>query len=106
MIAGRLWSERDSISVSGDARVRGDIFFYRGEYRQAIEAFDLVVAQGAGDGAIFTNRGAAYAALGEAALAIADYDRAAEFAPEDATIYNNRGLAHAALGDYTAAMND
>lgn len=78
----------------------------RGEYREAIELFDLLLDRQPTSASDFNNRGLLHFQLGDLEAALADYDQALALNPKLAKVYNNRANCYVALGDMAAAIGD
>ncbi len=70
-----------------------------GNYAEAIQVYEGLVAQEVQDSALFYNLGNAYYYQGDLGRAILNYERAAQLAPRDADIRANLAQARAQAGD-------
>jgi hypothetical protein len=70
-----------------------------GNYGEAIQVYEQLVAQDIHDSALFYNLGNAYYLQGDTGRAILNYERAAQLAPRDADIKANLALARQQAGD-------
>jgi hypothetical protein len=70
-----------------------------GNYDEAIQVYEQLVAQDVHDSALFYNLGNAYYYRGDLGRAILNYERAAQLAPRDADIQANLALAREQAGD-------
>ena len=85
---------------------RGNAYDVLGNYRQAIEDYDMLIAIRPDYPGAYLNRGFAYAGLGNYKQAIEDYDRGIEIKPGDAKAYYNRGLLYIKQGNNTSGCRD
>eukprot|EP01133_Synstelium_polycarpum_P015856 gene15856-18842_t len=84
--AEKLKKERDEKSyinpeLSAAAKAQGNEHFKKGEFPEAIKAFEEAIRRNPSDHTIYSNRSACYAKLGEYLLAIKDADKVIEMAP-------------------------
>ncbi|HLK23278.1 MAG TPA: TIR domain-containing protein [Caulobacteraceae bacterium] len=77
-----------------------------GEYDQAIEQYNQVIAARPDHANALNNRGNALLAKGQGEQAILDFDRAIALKPDFAAAYCNRGNAFQSKGDYDKAIRD
>lgn len=77
-----------------------------GEFEQAAEAYDRVIALDAEHQGAFINRGHVRLALALSDGAIADFTRAIELIEDDADAWLARGQAYFAAGQYPEALED
>src|SRR5712691_554243 len=77
-----------------------------GRYKEAIAAYDYVIALDPRDALAYNNRSNAYYSLGEYQQALADYSRAIDCDPRSALAYHNRGNTYYALKDCKLALAD
>ena len=77
--------------------------YERGEYAEAAQQYEAVVARGYGDASVYFNLGNAYLESGDLGRAILSYLRARELAPRDSDIRTNLDLARSMTVDRIAA---
>ncbi len=77
-----------------------------GDYKGAIENYNLALKMNPNDAESYSHRGATKAGLKKYQDAIADYDEAIKINPKSVEFYVNRGLLYASLGDYEKAIQD
>jgi len=85
--------------ADGDAISAGNRLAAAGNYAEAIQVYEGLVAQEVQDSALFYNLGNAYYYQGDLGRAILNYERAAQLAPRDADIEANLAQARARAGD-------
>ena len=85
---------------------RGNAYSDLGNYRQAIEDLNRVIAIRPSYAEAYNNRGAAYKGFGNYRQAIEDFNKAIEIRPNYPEAYLNRGLAYVGLGNYRQAIED
>jgi tetratricopeptide (TPR) repeat protein len=80
------------------------------DFRGAVAQYDRAVEYDPNYGAVYWNRGIAYANMGEYQKAIVDYTSAMDFYAEDpyglAILFMNRGINKYYLGEYEEAITD
>ena len=81
------------------AMAAGNRLVAAGNYTEAIQVYEQLVAQDVHDSALFYNLGNAYSYQGDLGRAILNYERASQLAPRDADIKANLALARARAGD-------
>lgn len=91
---------------------RGHLLESHGQFAEAIDAYNQVLAQRPNDATTYYDRGVAYARLNRWSESADDYTRAIEHNGGTARVYNNRATAFAqqhqykrAIEDYTRAIN-
>ena len=84
-----------SPETAGDAMSIANQLYEAGQYAQAAQAYQQLVNQGYGDGALFYNLGNAHFKQGDYGRAILNYRRAQQLAPRDPDIETNLALARA-----------
>lgn len=87
-------------------REQGLVMLQRGQYEQAVAAFDRVLEQTSRDAEALVNRGIAYDEWGKSEQAIASYTQALSIDPNLAAAYYNRGNSKNRLGDMEGAIAD
>ena len=93
--------------ASADAQfARGIMYANRGDYAQALAAYDEAVRLAPDDGEILQHRAAAQLELGQIAAAIADASRAIELNPDDADAYRTRAAAYVAASQFQLGLSD
>jgi tetratricopeptide (TPR) repeat protein len=85
---------------------RGNAYVVLGNYRQAIEDYDMLIVIRPGLAGAYLNRGFAYAGLGNYNQAIEDYNMGIEIKPGDSKAYYNRGLLYLKQGNNIAGCRD
>lgn len=85
---------------------RGIAYYNAGQYRAAIDQFDVAVRQSPHAASVYNNRAIARVRVGDVNGAIGDYTRAIALTPYDAELYFNRGDAFVAAGLYDRALAD
>jgi serine/threonine protein kinase len=85
---------------------RGICAYRRGQYADAVQAFDRAVALEPTSAEAYYNRARAHAAAGSTAQALRDYDRALELAPRLGVAWLNRGALHYQEQHYRQAAAD
>ena len=86
-------------------RIRGLLYFQRGDYGRAISDFDTAIARGS-LGEIYADRGNARRMVGEYELAMDDYNRAINSNPGSAYSYFGRAELYLSSGQYSMALSD
>ena len=86
-------------------RAKGDAHLERGEFREAIGAYDNAFKV-CPDPSTFAARADCHKGMGKHRLAIADYDVAIGMAPESYRIRWGRGLVHFAMDEYQRYIDD
>ena len=80
--------------------------YRKGDYQEAISAYDKALALRPNDASRHNNRGASHHKLGRYEEAIADYDKAIALNPNSGRYWRNRRLSKRALGDIDGAIRD
>jgi lipoprotein NlpI len=78
----------------------------KGEFTQAIAAYDSIIAMRPERATVFNSRGITYQLAGDYARAVADYDSALKLRPDLAMALKNRGRAHFYLGNFAQSARD
>lgn len=93
--------------ASADAYfARGIMYANRGDYAQALAAYDEAVRLTPDDGEILQHRGEAHLELGQLEAAIADATAAIALEPDDAEAHRTRAAAYVAMRQFDAALDD
>ena len=96
-------------SVSAQETSAGELMaganerYERGEYAEAAQQYEALVARGYGDASVYFNLGNAYLESGDLGRAILSYLRARELAPRDSDIRANLDLARSMTVDRVTA---
>ena len=96
-------------SVSAQETSAGELMavanerYERGEYAEAAQQYEALVARGYGDASVYFNLGNAYLESGDLGRAILNHLRARELAPRDSDIRNNLDLARSMTVDRVTA---
>ena len=77
--------------------------YERGEYAEAAQQYEALIARGYGDASVYFNLGNAYLESGDLGRAILSYLRARELAPRDSDIRTNLDLARSMTVDRVTA---
>ncbi len=85
---------------------RGNAYYIKGDYDQAIQDFDQAVRLRPEFALAFYNRGNAYLGKGNYELAIEDYNIAITLKSDYAKAFGNRGFAYERLGKHEQAVRD
>ncbi len=85
---------------------RANAYDSLGDYRTAIDNWDIAITLDPKDHDAYNNRGNAYRNLQQYEHAIKDYDRAIQIKPDYADAYYNRGNAYKNLQQYQRAIED
>jgi tetratricopeptide (TPR) repeat protein len=104
--SNRQAAQETAARLNAAQRDTADELFNAGEYQQAIEAYDRVLAENPQDYYAYGQRGECYRMLSRYDEAIADFTRAIELSPGYARAYFNRGTARARAGDQAGAALD
>ena len=89
-----------------DELARGNDFSARGNYSQALTAYDTAIKLDSSLAEAYNNRGIVKYELGQYSAAIDDYSRAIQLKSGYADAFNNRGNAYAALEQFTDSERD
>jgi tetratricopeptide (TPR) repeat protein len=92
--------------AAGGRVAEGVALAWRGEWDEAVKAFDRAIADSPRSSSAYLNRGMARRRTGDVAGALADLDRAVRYAPGSARAYYNRSLALREKGDLRRARAD
>ena len=96
-----------SVSAQGpsaaELMVRANERYERGEYAEAAQQYEALVARGYGDASVYFNLGNAYLESGDLGRAILSYLRARELSPRASDIRTNLDLARSMTVDRVAA---
>lgn len=84
----------------------GVIYFQRGQFDQALDAFNKALELDPKSALAYTSRGLVRYKLGELDGALADHNTAVELDPQLSEAYTNRGGVRLALGDPNGAIAD
>lgn len=87
------------VSADVGAVTAANRLFEAGNYGEAIQVYEELVAQGVEDSALFYNLGSAYYRSGDLGRAILNFRRAAELDPRDPDIRANLALAQSQAAD-------
>lgn len=93
-------------NLSASYNRRGNVYFNKGNYDQAIQDYNQAIRLNPEFGFAFNNRGSAYRAKEDYDRAIQDYNQAIRLKPDYAFAFNNRGNAYSAKEDYDRAIQD
>ena len=85
---------------------RGNEFYSRGEYIQALECYSRALAFDANYFVALNNRANTYAALGQYQNALADLKAALALRPDSAEAHNNLGSVYVSLDRLDEALNE
>ena len=85
---------------------RGNAYFEKGQYDQAISAYNKALEINPRFALAYYSRGLAYARMGQYDQAISNYNKALELNPKYAGAYNNRGNAYAIKDQYDQAISN
>ena len=88
---------------AAELMVRANERYERGEYTEAAQQYEALVARGYGDASVYFNLGKAYLESGDLGRAILSYLRARELSPRDPDIKINLDLARGMTVDRVAA---
>ncbi|MDR0746804.1 MAG: tetratricopeptide repeat protein [Helicobacteraceae bacterium] len=80
--------------------------FMRGDYKKALEYYDVCVANNQKASDAYLLRANTYRELNDSVRAFADYDKSIALAPKSYEIYAARAYAHKYFGDYQKAILD
>lgn len=94
ILLGILLVQR-SKSETGDAGavIAANQLIAAGNYAEATQIYEQLIAQGVNDSTVFYNLGNAYYGLGDTGRAVLNYQRALQLAPRDGDIRANLALA-------------
>lgn len=84
----------------------GQAYTERGEFTEAVGAYDRAIQLDPALARAYHNRGKVYAQMQDYQAALADYSAALKYNPKLADVYNNRGNALRHLRDYRQALED
>ena len=84
----------------------GDSYSARGQYADAINAYDCSIERDTSFAEAYLSRGVAHASQLNTNQALADYNQALELDSELLAVYNNRGLLYSFDGNYNLALAD
>ena len=76
---------------SGAYRARGSVLATRGQYEEALAAFDQAIKANPRDTWAYVTHASAAMQLGKKDLALSDYDKAAAVSPTDPVVWSGRG---------------
>jgi len=85
---------------------RGEYYFNRGEYDQALQNFEQALEIAPFYAAGYSNRGAVHQVRDEWEQALADYDRSIALKPDEPKSHLNRGMVQFYLGHPEEAVRD
>jgi hypothetical protein len=97
--ANQTWLLAKSSATASEAMRTANQLYEAGQFAQATQAYEQLVAQGYTDGALFYNLGNAYFKQDDLGRAIVNYRRAQQLAPRDKDIKANLALARAQAVD-------
>jgi protein O-mannosyl-transferase len=86
--------------------LRGIQYKIRGDYKKALNDFNLVIQYYPEFSDVYNNRANVKKRIGDLKGAIEDFDIAIEKDPNKAEIYSNKGIALAELGDINSAIQN
>jgi tetratricopeptide (TPR) repeat protein len=95
----------DLILSSGFTTV-GALLYSFGNYKSAIDNYNIAIQCNPQDEVAYINRGIARVVIGEYETAIEDLNKVLQINPQNAQAYAERGLARAMIGDNEAAIED
>ncbi len=104
--ANRLAAQETAAKLNAAQRETADELFNAGEYQQAVEAYDRVLAADPQDYYAYGQRGECYRMLSRYDEAIADFDRAIELNPDNSWAMATRGECYRAKEQYDLAIQD
>ena len=105
ILADEMDEEKFGFSEANPHRIRGLLYFERGDYGRAIADFDTAIAGGSlGD--VYADRGNARYMVGEYDLAMADYNKAINSTSGSAYAYSGRATLYLSNGQYSMALSD
>lgn len=84
----------------------GAILYNFGNYKSAIDNYNLAIQCNPQDETAYVNRGIARVVIGEYSLAIEDLNQTLQINPQNVQAYAERGLARAMIGDNEVAIED
>lgn len=87
-----------------EAKERGNAHFQKGEYPEAVAAYNEAVSHAPDDPVMYSNRAAAYMKLGEFPTALRDCDKCLELNPSFVKGYSRKGTCHFFMKEYHKAM--
>ena len=96
IVVGSISAQETS---AGELMARANERYERGEYAEAAQQYEDLVARGFGDASVYFNLGNAYLESGDLGRAILSYLRARELAPRDSDIRGNLDLARSMTVD-------
>jgi len=85
---------------------RGNYYLWSGNYKKAIEDYNVYLINQKGNYLAFLNRGEAYGAMGIYEAAIADYSSAIKLNSSDAALFFERAIYYLESADYINAKID
>jgi tetratricopeptide (TPR) repeat protein len=85
---------------------RGLTYYRNGDYKNAINDFNVVISQKPSYPYTYSYRGLSKSALNEPLGAIADFSNALRLTDNVCEFYNNRGIEYMKIKNYDAAFND
>ena len=94
-----MWSMLGTVKMAdADAMDTAKALYEDGNYPEAIQIYEQIVASGVRDSRVLYNLGNAYALNGDIGRAILNYERASEITPRDRDIRHNLALARSEAG--------
>lgn len=84
----------------------GAAYMQKGDYPQAIKAFDYAIKWTPSLWQAYANRGYLYSKMGQFDSALADLNKAIELKPDEPVIYLRRGIAYERASKLAEAMAD
>lgn len=94
------------VTDASTAFLRGNYFYNRGEYYEALAMYNWVLELKPDDPDTLTNRGSTYGKLERYDESLVDYNRSLELRPDDPDILYNRGVIYGNLKRYDDALAD
>eukprot|EP01117_Protostelium_nocturnum_P008231 TRINITY_DN2937_c0_g1_i1.p1 TRINITY_DN2937_c0_g1~~TRINITY_DN2937_c0_g1_i1.p1 ORF type:complete len:557 (-),score=247.91 TRINITY_DN2937_c0_g1_i1:105-1775(-) len=89
---------------SVEAKERGNDFFKKGQFPDAIREYSDAIARNPKDHVLYSNRAATYTKLGEYRYGIKDCDECIKINAEFPKIYSRKGLLHYFMKEYDKAI--
>ena len=99
-------------SIAADANqpntlfFQGNGFYKDGQYVQAINVYEQLVAMGVKSGDLFYNLGNAYLKIGDKGKAILNYERASQLLPRDPDVQSNLDYVHSLVENHANPRED
>ena len=102
LVAGSLVAETARADSLSDVFTRGNTAFARGEYAEAVKAYETLIESGLDDADVCFNLASAYGSLGQYGQAIRYFQRSLRLAPGDDAARAGLKVSRVALGERQA----